>query len=502
MKKNGYETAYTEWMEVPPPRLGLKTAMISKALPEVVSAKAYPDYIEVMFSQYMDTTKEITLPEGMTGAWQSVDSGFSKVLHITKKGGFKKGSTISFPLDGAENYAGKALASYQSGKLTVSARPAEIILNYESVISAKAGVTRKLTVRVKDADGNYMPGVTLEAVIGNTDIAGLADSSAITDETGKAVFGMNTELPGLTDITFRVEGTSLAKTLSLDITVDENRPLRPTAQIGTTVYTADSPKENYITVDKGEQLIISAEEDVTIYYTTDDTCPCQNSESRKVYTDPITITENTKYRITAYRDGMDYSERLNITVTVDDTHKHSYGSEWKMDESSHWHECSCGAVSDKSGHDWKVENAKDATATVSGYTGDKICQVCGYTVKGTEIPATGTTTPVKPGDGDSTNSGNGTDADSIKPGNGTNTDATKPNETMTDSTKLGGTTADATKPENGTVTDLTNSNGDSNKNADGLQTGDNSNLWMWFVALFISGGAGVTIYSRKKKYVK
>ena len=101
-----------------------------------------------------------------------------------------------------------------------------------------------------------MPGVILEAVIGNTDIAGLADSSAITDETGKSVFGMNTELPGLTDITFRVEGTSLAKILSLDITVDENRPLRPTAQIGTTVYTADSPKENYITVDKGEQLII------------------------------------------------------------------------------------------------------------------------------------------------------------------------------------------------------------------------------------------------------
>lgn len=501
-EKDGYETAYTEWMEVPPPRLGLKTAMISKALPEVVSAKAYPDYIEVMFSQYMDTTKKITLPEGMTGTWQSVDSGFSKVLHITKKDGFKKGSTISFTINGAENYAGKALASYQSEELTVSARPAEIIVNYESVISVKAGVTRELTVRVKDADGNYMPGVILEAVIGNTDIAGLADSSAITDETGKSVFGMNTELPGLTDITFRVEGTSLAKILSLDITVDENRPLRPTAQIGTTVYTADSPKENYITVDKGEQLIISAEEDVTIYYTTDDTCPCQNSESRKVYTGPITITENTKYRITAYRDGMDYSERLNITVTVDDTHKHSYGSEWKMDESSHWHECSCGAVSDKSGHDWKVENAKDATATVSGYTGDKICQVCGYTVKGTEIPATGTTTPVKPGDGDSTNSGNGTDADSIKPGNGTNTDATKPNETMTDSTKLGGTTADATKPENGTVTDLTNSNGDSNKNADGLQTGDNSNLWMWFVALFISGGAGVTIYSRKKKYVK
>ena len=61
--------------------------------------------------------------------WQSVDSGYSKVLHITKAGGFQKGSKVSFTLDGAQNYTGKALASYNSGELTVSARPAEIVLN-------------------------------------------------------------------------------------------------------------------------------------------------------------------------------------------------------------------------------------------------------------------------------------------------------------------------------------------------------------------------------------
>ena len=42
------------------------------------------------------------------------------------------------------------------------------------------------------------------------------------------------------------------------------------------------------------------------------------------YTGPITVTENTKYRICAYKEGMSfdgYSERLNIDVTVkeDDT---------------------------------------------------------------------------------------------------------------------------------------------------------------------------------------
>ncbi len=260
-------------------------------------------------------------------------------------------------------------------------------------------------------------------------------------------------------------GTSLEKTLTFRAALEERRPKRPTAAIGETQFGENSPKENYITVKGGEQLVISAEDGVTIYYTTDDTCPCQNSSSRKIYTNPIPITENTKFRIAAYKDGMDYSERLNITVTVDDTHQHSYGCEWKSDENGHWHECSCGAVSDRAEHDWKVENAKDATATESGYTGDKTCKVCGYEVKGEKIPATGTTKPTEltnPGDDNTTNP--------------VNPDRDKP----------------------------TNPNGDGNENTNSPQTGDNNNLWLWFAVLFISGGIliGTSAYSKKKKYSK
>ena len=181
-----------------------------------------------------------------------------------------------------------------------------------------------------------------------------------------------------------------------------------------------------------------------IYYTTDGTCPCQNTASRMRYTDPITITENTKFRIAAYKDGMDYSERLNITVTVDDTHQHDYNSKWKSDSDNHWHECSCGSIADKAAHDMETKNAKDATATEKGYTGDKVCKVCGYTVKGKEIPVSGTTKPTNP----------------TKPDG--NTDVTSP------------------------------------------KTGDNSNLALWFAVLFIScsGVIGVTVYSRCRKLNK
>ena len=316
-EKDGYESTQTEWMEVPPPRVGLKTAMISKALPEVEAARAYPDYIELMFSQYMDTSKQLTLPAGMSAEWQNVEDGYSKVLHITRTGGFTLGETVSVTVDGAYNYAGKALSAYNSGNLTVSARPAEILLNYENTISVQAGTTRNLTVRVKDSEGNVMSGAAVDAVIGNTDFAGLTAQSVLTDKDGKAVFVMNAQLPGYTDITFKVNGTSLTKSAELHVTVDENRPKRPTAQIGTTQFAEDAPKENYITVQSGGQLVLTAEEGVTIYYTTDDTCPCQNSDSRMVYTGPVTIKKNTKFRIAAYKEGMDYSERLNITVTVE-----------------------------------------------------------------------------------------------------------------------------------------------------------------------------------------
>ena len=467
-EKDGYEAAQTEWMQVPPPRMGLKVPMKSTENPVVSSVGAYPDYIEVIFSQYMDTEKEIILPEGMTGMWQSVDSGYSKVLHITKAGGFQKGSKVSFTLDGAQNYTGKALASYNSGELTVSARPAEIVLNYESIILAKAGTEKGISVRVKDSEGNYMEGVTVEAELGNTLTATLISGSEVTDADGKVVFTANALLPGYTDITLRVARTSLEKTLTLRVALEESRPKRPTAVIGEIQFDENSPKENYITVKSGEQLAISAEENVTIYYTVDDSCPCQNSASRKIYTDPITITENAKFRIAAYKDGMDYSERLNITVTVDDTHQHDYNSKWKSDSDNHWHECSCGSIADKAAHDMETKNAKDATATEKGYTGDKVCKVCGYTVKGKEIPVSGTTKPTNP---------------------------TKPDGNKGEEIPATGTT----KP-----TEPTNPNGEGNGNTNSPQTGDNSNLWLWFAVLFLSAGMliGTSAYSKKKKYSK
>ena len=123
-EKEGYQQTATQWMRVPPPRMNLVTAMTSFRAPEVASAKAYPDYIEVIFSQFMDIRAEMTLSEGMDGTWQQVENACSRVLHIKKAGGFVSGESASFMLKGARNYAGTVLPDYSSDVLTVSACPA------------------------------------------------------------------------------------------------------------------------------------------------------------------------------------------------------------------------------------------------------------------------------------------------------------------------------------------------------------------------------------------
>ena len=49
-----------------------------------------------------------------------------------------------------------------------------------------------------------------------------------------------------------------------------------------------------------------------------------------------------------------------------------------------------GTAIPATGHDTELKNARAATCTEDGYTGDEVCRTCGETVKqGTVIPATG-----------------------------------------------------------------------------------------------------------------
>ena len=330
--KDGYGEACSAWLPVPPAQMGIMLGLVSTEAPAVVRANAYTDCVEIEFTQYMDASDAATAQlaaEGLQGdvsfEWVDAVDGasgtpLSKVLRVKPATPLAAGSTVSLVLSGARNYVGTGAEDgvHRSGGLVVGVRPAELKLNVEQGISLKEGEGAQVVAYVRDASGNPLAGVVTDAAIDSAEIATLSDDFAVTDAEGKATFEVSGVLSGLTGLSVSVGETTLSKDIDVRVCADQVRPARPVATLGTVVLDASAPKENYVTVPWGTKLELAAEEGATIYYSTNNTCPCRD-EGRQVYSGPITLTENGYYRIAAYKEGLEdeYSERLNITVTVE-----------------------------------------------------------------------------------------------------------------------------------------------------------------------------------------
>ena len=329
--KDGYEEARSAWLRVPPIQTEVNIGLVSTAAPEVASAHAYTDCIEVEFAQYMDASDDALVAlyaQGLgdvTYTWldkQDDPDGkpLSRVLRIRYADACEAGSTVAFELDGARNYAGTAMARWTSGELVVGVRADKLKLNVEQAVTMLDGSDFELVAHVTDKAGKPFAGAKVSVGLESSAICSVDATQAVTGEDGAATFVLHGALPGLTTLTATVDGTALSKQVDVRVSAEAVRPARPVATIGATTFGAWSPKENYITVPKGTKLELSAEDGATIWYTTNDTCPCRD-EGRVKYTEPIALDSNMYVRIAAQRPGMsysEYSERLNITITVTD----------------------------------------------------------------------------------------------------------------------------------------------------------------------------------------
>ena len=87
-------------------------------------------------------------------------------------------------------------------------------------------------------------------------------------------------------------------------------------------------------------------------------------------------------------DGSDSTMWVLTDLTMTpaaDGHTHKYGTEWKYDETNHWHECECGEKADITAHNFKWIIDKEATATEKGSKHEE-CTVCGYKKAAVDIP--------------------------------------------------------------------------------------------------------------------
>ena len=160
----------------------------------------------------------------------------------------------------------------------------------------------------------------------------------------------------------------------------------------------------------------------------------------------VTLTDATKATTTFTMPA----SAVKIEATYKDappSHTHSYGTEWKYDDTNHWHECECGDKADTAAHNFQWVIDKAATKEATGIKHEE-CTVCG--AKRSE----NTVIDKLPDGGNTGNTGTG-DNNTNKPG-------------KDDSTKS-------------------------------PQTGDSSNLIGWLAALFVSGGVLTALGLNGKK---
>lgn len=146
----------------------------------------------------------------------------------------------------------------------------------------------------------------------------------------------------------------------------------------------------------------------------------------------------------------------DLTMTpAADGHTHKYGTEWKYDETNHWHECECGNKADITAHNFKWIVDKEAT-TAEKSSKHEECTVCGYKKTAVDIPVTDF-------------------------GSSSDDEANKPTNTVSS--------------ESSSADQLNNT-----ANTASPKTGNSGNIILWIALLFVSGGVFIaaTAVDRKK----
>ena len=232
----------------------------------------------------------------------------------------------------------------------------------------------------------------------------------------------------------------------------------------------------------------------------------------------VTLADATKATTTFTMPGND----VKIEATYKDappSHTHSYGTDWKYDDTNHWHECQCGDKADIAAHsasEWIVDTA--ATETADGAK-HKECTVCKKVLETAPIPATGSTHTHSYGTEwkyDGTNHWHECECDDkadtaahsfqwvidkaatkeatgIKHEECTVCGAKRSENTVIDKLPDGGNTGNTGSGDNNTDKP---GKDDSTKPP---QTGDSRNLIGWLAALFVCGGVLTVLGLNSKK---
>lgn len=326
-EKDGYVTAYSEWLPVPPPQLEVNIGIVQNKQPEVTEARAYEEGVEVQFDKFMDlstlTTDNIYVTangEKLNGEIRLIDSALadeyaseddadatryaSRVRFVPEEK--LSATTGEIRLTVSRNvlsYAGIPMTETFSQVLDVEK---EVQIVYADDVKVLYGGEKEVTVYAMPYEAAV--GRTLHIANSSDLIASIDITEATLDKEGKAVVTVKGDLPGRAQLTFTIDDVTATGECAVDVVTE--------------IITAEAPKSSRASgtaVYRGTKVELTSEsKNATIYFTTDGSCPCDENGTRRKYTVPIVINDDTRIlAMTSVGNGDDdISETVEFNYTL------------------------------------------------------------------------------------------------------------------------------------------------------------------------------------------
>lgn len=319
-EKEGYETTYSDWLPVPPPQLDVNIAMKQNVQPNVKSARAFEDAVEVEFDKYMQpsllNSDNVVVLAGETPvegtvtlldeeeSYEGSGETFASKARFVAAAPFDASEVTLLVKNRVKSYADVRMQDdfMQSFKVELEVRKIEC----DSVVDVAYGGSRIVKVMVLPAAasaGKTLNVRTTSSMVASTDV-----ESVVIAEDGSAEIPVNGELPGTSALILSVDGYDITSTTVINVKKGFMKTEAPKANIA-----------SGSTVEKGTEITLScATEGATIVYTLDGSCPCDDTEARTVYDGtPIMVDGNVTIKAIAYAPDLYESDIVEFTYYVD-----------------------------------------------------------------------------------------------------------------------------------------------------------------------------------------
>ena len=323
----GYETTKSGWLPVPPPQLEVNIGMTSYAVPTVTRVNAYEQGIDIAFSKYMrpltlNTTTISVSKDGSTVVGRiallneeenpTMGEGYASKIRFVPDTPFEVGDVVQIEVSqSALSYAGIALAGSFSSTETVKGEPKAI---HTGMLELVHGETGNLEVTLEPVGA--VAGKRL-LITANTPSIAEAKAEVFIDSDGKAIVPITAKLPGKGYFTLTLDGTGLEVLAIVDIKMQTyGEPGEPTGKAATPTATPPGGE-----VEAGTHVTLSTTtEGAMIHYTTNGEEPGLTTPMYMASM-PIVITEDTTIKAIAIKVGMEDSDVLTASYTIDDSSK-------------------------------------------------------------------------------------------------------------------------------------------------------------------------------------